>query len=269
MTKEELRANDVAQLKGASAWLNALPLEEEGYTLNKREFFDAIQLRYRWTLKRLPINCVCKKKFTPDHAMQCLNGGFIHKRHDKIRDTFAKLLDEACYDVRIEPPLTPLTGEVLPHTTNTDDEARLDIVARGFWLEWMMAFFDVKVFNPFAKTYLNKNLNAVFDDNEKCKKTKYNQRVIDIEHGSFSPIVLSAFGGFGRETERFVSRLVGKIAEKKDMPNSTVSNYIRTKISFVLVKSQVMCLRGSRKLWKPQLDIHEAEVVECAGAIRE
>ena len=132
-----------------------------------------------------------------------------------------------------------------------------------------MAFFDVSVFNPFAKTYLNKNLNAVFDDNEKCKKAKYNQRVIDIEHGSYSPSVLSAFGGFGRETERFVSRLGGKIAEKKNMPNSTISNYIRTKISFVLVKSQVMCLRGARKLWQPQIDIHEAEVVECAGAIRE
>ena len=39
MTKEELRANDVAQQKGASAWLNALPLQDEGYVLNKREFF--------------------------------------------------------------------------------------------------------------------------------------------------------------------------------------------------------------------------------------
>ena len=46
MSKEELRANDLAQMKGASAWLNALPLEEEGYSLNKREFFDAISLRY-------------------------------------------------------------------------------------------------------------------------------------------------------------------------------------------------------------------------------
>ena len=47
MQKEDLRANDLAQLKGASAWLNALPLKEEGYSLSKNEFFDAIQLRYR------------------------------------------------------------------------------------------------------------------------------------------------------------------------------------------------------------------------------
>ena len=42
MQKEEIRANDIAQLQGASAWLNALPLKEEGYSLSKREFFDAI-----------------------------------------------------------------------------------------------------------------------------------------------------------------------------------------------------------------------------------
>ena len=54
MTEEQIRANDIAQLKGSSIWLTALPLVEEGYVLSKREFFDAIYLRYRWQLKRLP-----------------------------------------------------------------------------------------------------------------------------------------------------------------------------------------------------------------------
>ena len=36
MTKEQVRANDLAQLKGASAWLNSLPLKEEGYNLNNK-----------------------------------------------------------------------------------------------------------------------------------------------------------------------------------------------------------------------------------------
>ena len=66
MSKDQLRANDLAQMKGASAWLNALPLENEGYTLNKREFFDAVSLRYRWRLKRLPIKCVCGQSFDDD-----------------------------------------------------------------------------------------------------------------------------------------------------------------------------------------------------------
>ena len=38
---------------------------------------------------------------SPDHAMQCLNGGFIHKRHDGIRDAVAMMIDEIAYDDRI------------------------------------------------------------------------------------------------------------------------------------------------------------------------
>ena len=171
--------------------------------------------------------------------------------------------------MRTERPLQPLTGEVLPPSANKEDEARLDIAARGFWQEGAMAFFDVKVFNPFAKTHLNMKLESAFHTNEKIKKRMYNQRVIEVEHGSFSPIVLSAYGGFGRETERLISHLVGKIAEKKDVPSSTIANYIRAKLSFELVKAQVMCIRGSRKLWKPNVDVKEAEVVECIGVIRE
>ena len=57
-----------------------------------------------------------------------------------------------------EPPLTPLTGEVLPISANTNDRARVDIAARDFWVKDEMAFFDIKVFNPIAKSNLNKDL---------------------------------------------------------------------------------------------------------------
>ena len=76
----------------------------------------------------------------------------------------------------------PLTGERLNlRSANIDDEARLDIRARSFWMRGEQAFFDVRIFNPFASTHLN-------------------QRVIDIEHGSFTPLVMSAYGGCSRET---------------------------------------------------------------------
>ena len=46
MSSEQLRANDIAQMKGSSSWLTALPLKQEGYVLSKRQFFDASALRY-------------------------------------------------------------------------------------------------------------------------------------------------------------------------------------------------------------------------------
>ncbi len=40
------RAMKLAQEKGASSWLTALPIEEFGFTLHKRAFQDALALRY-------------------------------------------------------------------------------------------------------------------------------------------------------------------------------------------------------------------------------
>ena len=269
MNKEQLRANDIAQMKGASAWLTALPLKDEGYQLNKREFFDAVALRYRWAIKRLPIMCVCGKNFNPDHANTCLKGGFIHRRHDQLRDLIGELVDEVAYDVKIEPDLEPLTGETLRSTANLDKEARLDISARGFWQRGEMAFFDVRVFNPYAKSHVNQKLETVFKKNETEKKTSYNQRVIDIEHGSFTPVVFSAYGGCGRETGKFISELIMKLSQKLDLPNSVVANYVRTKISFDLIRSQVMCLRGARSRKKVNVEVEEIEVVNCVSQMPE
>ena len=268
LNKEQLRANDIAQVKGGSSWLNALPLDEEGYSLNKREFYDAISLRYRWSLKRLPTNCACGKKFSFDHAMGSLKGGFIHQRHDRIRDMVAEMIDDVAFDVHIEPHLQQVTGEELPPSANTGNEARLDVAARGFWQRGEMAFFDVRVLDPFAKSHMNAKLETAFNNNEASKKRQYNQRVIQIEHGSFTPIVLSAFGGFGKETGVFISNLVRKISDKHDLPTSTVANYVRTKMSFELIRAQVMCIRGSRTRRKIEVDTKEIEVVHCASNVQ-
>ena len=271
MSHAQIRGNDIARMKGASAWLTALPLKEEGFSLNKRELFDGIALRYRWPLKRLPQKCVCGQPFGMEHAMSCARGGYVHRRHDCIRDPLAKIMNDVTHEVETEPHLQPLSGEILEGGSNVEDEARLDIAARSFWLDNEKAFFDVRVFNPFAKTHLRSNLDAVFKSNENQKKTQYNDRVIKIEHGSFTPIVMSSCGGCGVETSRFVKRLVELVAQKKDMEKSVVSHYIRKKISFELIRSQVACIRGSRSLKKMALvvDTNEVEVVHCAAQINE
>ena len=262
MTKKQKRGNDVARMKGASAWLTALPSKEDGFDLNKREFFDAIALRYCWDLRRLPSYCTCNNTFTVEHAMNCGTGGYIIRRHNRLRDLFAKALNDVAYGVHTEPMLQPLTGECLPDTSNREDEARPDIAARGFWQRYAMAFFDVKVFNPFASTYLPRKLEAVFASKETEKRTAYNERCIQIEHGSFTPLVFSAFGGAGRETSQFISKLIEKLSEKNGMESSVVANYLRTKVSFELVRSQVDCIRGSRSMKKIQFNAQDIEIQE-------
>ena len=139
----------------------------------------------------------------------------MHRRHDRIRDLFASVIDDVAHGVRTEPPLQPLSGERLAAGSNVEDGARLDVAARGFWQICEMAFFDINVFNPMARSHLNKNLDAVFQESESLKKKLYNDRVIKIEHGSFTPVVLSSYGGFGKETSRLVSKLVEKWQKRR------------------------------------------------------
>ena len=54
-----------SRYKGASGLLNVLPLEDEGYVLNKEEFRDALALRYNKSIPNLPSQCPCGKSFNP------------------------------------------------------------------------------------------------------------------------------------------------------------------------------------------------------------
>ena len=199
-------------MKGSSNWLNFIPTIHDKQQLNKSEFHDALALRYRWKPRYLPSVCECGKPFTVDHALSCVKGEFVHQRHDGLRDTLANIISEVCNDVTTESALQEVTGEVLHRSANTQNEARLDISARSFWERGQRAFFDVRVFNPFARSHVNRKLESVFTSNEKEKKRSYNKRIIEIEHGTFTPLVFSSMGGCSKETEVFIKRLTSKVA---------------------------------------------------------
>jgi hypothetical protein len=109
MSAEQIRVNYLAQLKGSSIWLTALPLADEGYVIHKLEFFEAIYLCCWWELKLLPTHSACGNVFTVNHALSSLKGGFIHRRHDEVRDILAAAIDEVTYNLSTEPALAPLS----------------------------------------------------------------------------------------------------------------------------------------------------------------
>ena len=51
-------------------------------------------------------------------------------RHDAIRDTFAKIMDDVCYDVEIEPHLQPLQGESFDFKTTTTSMSKFLILSQ-------------------------------------------------------------------------------------------------------------------------------------------
>ena len=121
--------------------------------------------------------------FFIEHALSCAKGGFPILRHNEIRDITADLLTEVCHDVRVEP----------------QDGARLDVAMNGFWGgRHERTFCDVRIFNPHAPTNRNTNLAACYRRHERLKKNFYEQRVLEIEHASLTPLVFSASGGMAK-----------------------------------------------------------------------
>ena len=239
-------AVEQARDKGASSWLTAILLEQQGFQLNKEEFRDSLRLRYGLPLQNLPRFCPCGQSFTVEHALSCKKGGFITLRHDAIRDVFMTQLDKVCHNVQAEPHLIPLDGETFDlRSANTSEEARLDIKATGFWRRGQTAFFDVRVMHVNSASNRNQSTESVFLKNENEKKRVYLQRVIEVEQGTFTPLVLGTNGGMGQECAVFIKHLAAKLAEKENDSYSSVITMLRTKLSFEILKSTLLCVRGT------------------------
>ena len=142
-----------------------------------------------------------------DHALSCKTPPqfrLTSLRHNQIRDLTANLLKTICHDVLIEPTLQQLTGESLhERTANITNDARVDIAARGFWISGQRAFFDIRVFNPMARRYESQELNKAYEINEREKKRQYNERILEVEHSSFTPLIMTALRGMRREASNF------------------------------------------------------------------
>ena len=103
---------------------------------------------------------------------------------------------------------TNVTGEELgERLAITTDEARCYISGRDFWSAGQVTFLDGRVFNPNANRYVNQGLKKTYEINETEKKRTHIERVQEIEHGSFTPTVMSATSSMAREYSKFYSRL--------------------------------------------------------------
>ena len=107
----------------------------------------------------------------------------------------------------------------------------------------------------------------VYVEHEQEKRRAYNQRVLQIEHGSFTPLVFSIFGGMSPECNRFYSRLSLLLSEKRNENQSLTTSWVRCRISFSLLRSALLCMRGSRTA-KPQTATYDTTISLVADEAR-
>ncbi len=155
------------------------------------------------------------------------------------------MLTEVCNNVCTEPVLQPVTGEVLRGASaNTQAGARLDIAANGVWGgTFERTYFE---FNPHPPSNRHADPQTIYRKHEQIKKRAYEQRIREIEHATFSPIVLSATGGLAREATIFYKRLASMLSSKWDQTYNSTLRWLRCRLAFSLLRSSIQAIRGAR-----------------------
>src|SRR6185295_7272300 len=203
---------------------------------HKGDFVDAVSLRYGWRLS--PANCACEASFDVRHALDCKLGGYRTIQHNEVRDLLAQCMREAGHSVvETEPKLQKLSGEVFKYkSANKEDEAKSDIMCLGFWSKMRRAYFDVKVVNPIARSYCDKQTSTVLSMAENSKSREYGERILSVEHGEFNPLVFTTSGAMGAQCQIVVRRLAEKFSERQSLQRSIVAGWLRCRLSFALLR---------------------------------
>jgi len=154
--------------------------------------------------------------------------------------------------VETEPLLQPLNGENFHYlSANKQAEAKSDIKCLGFWSAMRQAFFDIKVVSPYARSNAHKSIPSLLLGAEKSKSREYRERILNVEHGDFNPLVFTTAGAMAPQSQIVLRRLAEKISEKQSLPRSVVTGWLRCRLSFSLLRTTLLCVRATRKSKTP------------------
>ncbi len=196
-------------------------------------------------------------------------GGFRILSHDELCQLYADFMKLAGYkDICVDPELQALTGEFLKlKTANKQDDARSDLRVLSFWSRQRRAFFDFVGYNPYARSYRNKSSEQNFRNLEQKKRREYEQRINEVEHADFSPMAYCITGGLGPQAEIVTKRLSVRIAASQEIPKSVAAGWMNCRISYAIIRSALVCVRGSRSLRPKPLDDHSVALAVAESGI--
>ena len=125
--------------------------------------------------------------------------------------------------------------------------------ARNIWSPLEKAFLDIRVFHAQAKTNRSHGtIQKMYKAHENQKKSLYNQRVIQVERATFTPVVFSTTGGMGVEAQSLVKKLADRTSRKTGQQYADVMRFLRTRMRFDLLRTTIIALRGDRGKRRPQ-----------------
>ena len=91
-------------------------------------------------------------------------------------------------------------------------------------------FFDVRVCYPNAESYKGLTTKQIYRQHESEKTRMHASRVLEVEQGSFTPMVFTTTGEMADECKRYHNRLAEHLSNKKGEDYSTTISRIRVNL---------------------------------------
>ena len=227
-----------------STWLTVMPIARYNFDLAPQEFRDALAIRYKKPLSRIPAMCDgCGLLFDMSHALDCRRGGLVIQRHNEIRDAIGDMSSMVWGQVKREPVVKEAEYE-------TETPALVaDLAIRGVWMPQELTLIDVRVVDTDAKSYSNRSPQDVLKTAEKEKTRKYSA-ACEARRAAFTPFCVSVDGLLGKEAQQFLKRMGDGLTHKWGKSYAETMSWMRAKLSFAILRATILCLRGSRTKWR-------------------
>ena len=84
--------------------------------------------------------------------------------------------------------------------------------------------------------------------------------MIQVEKGSFTPLIFSTTGGMGPEATSYHKRVAQLISTKKKEEYADVMRHMRTRLRFAILRGVLIAIRGDRGRKKRQQQCPVGEI---------
>ena len=140
-------------------------------------------------LNNIPEYCDgCGRKPSVNHAMNCMKGGLVSRRHDEIQDEIGFLDTQALHPAAVrDEPIIRISRAPAEEEVRSQHDERGDLLVRGLFEKGQDAILDVRIVNPDSPSYrkLDHTQVVIEAENEKKKSMRRNV-LIKEEHSPHS-----------------------------------------------------------------------------------
>jgi hypothetical protein len=239
MPPDLARAFERAREYRTHGFLTVQPAVGLNFDLSRNEFRDGLAIRYRTPVVDLPDTCDgCGEPMSLQHGLKCHKGGLPTRRHNEICDFLVGICQQAWGGICPREP-------IIRHARGEEGMLKGDFVVKGVWERELVTYFDTRVVDTDAATYLSSTVAAKLLQAEKEKVKKYTDACREIR-ASFTPFVISTDGALGPQASHFLRHLAGRLATKWQAPLSAALGWLRPRLSCAVVRACSYCLRGPR-----------------------